>query len=452
MDATWLGVGALLTRGVAVAALAIGGGGCDGDGGLGVGQRTDAMLADADADAPDTDAPRADVSLADATAEDVSADASPPAECAGEAITETAAGHTWTLRTFDPRCADPLITNCTLDGACLKEQKDNLVIVPAQVTRPELWVHLPGTGGKPTNAKNILRAAAFAGYRALGLAYLNEVTVSDRCTDPATGADYDEACPEETRLEIIYGADTSPRIAVGRHDGLVSRLEHALAWMDAQEPTRGWDAYLDADGHPRWDRIGLSGFSQGGGHVGLIARDKRLARAVFLSVAGDSTKILTGACAADGSCAGGGRCCDVSGEPQCDSPPASGGQCVDAGLAPWVESGRGGAGAAASRATPAARLYGLVNVSEPAWVQTPLVFNAWGLNAWGGFISADPSDGAPPFSGTHQLSSALPPCGSGSAHQSMGADAIEPKIGGCGGVKPAMFDAWVYMMTHEQPE
>lgn len=102
---------------------------------------------------------------------------------------------------------------------------------------------------------------AFAGYRALGLAYMNEQKVSDLCTDPQTGLDYDATCTETARLELIYGEDTSSRIAIGPHDSLVSRLEHALAWMDAQDPGGGWDAYLDADGHPRWDRIGLSGFS-----------------------------------------------------------------------------------------------------------------------------------------------------------------------------------------------
>ncbi|MCB9733624.1 MAG: hypothetical protein H6745_13575 [Deltaproteobacteria bacterium] len=440
--------------------------GCGDDGGSGGGADTlDTSLADtAVADTAVADTAVADTAVADTAVADTEvadtrdvfvADTTPPteAECSPTAQPETLAGKSWTLRAFDPRCADPTITNCTLDGVCLKEQKDNLVVVPDAITRPELWIHLGGSGGKPTNAKNILRAAAYSGYRALGLAYMNEPSVADRCNDPVTGVDYDVTCSEKTRLEVITGEDVSPWLEIGASDGLISRLEHALAWLDDRDPSGGWDAYRDGEGHVRWDRIAMSGFSQGGGNVGLISRDHPLRRAFFLSKGAGSVKTLAGDCASDGSCADDGAlCCDLSGDPECDEPPASGGKCVHFELAPWVHTGAGGEGTAADRATPAARLYGLVNVNETAWTYSPDVFAAWGMDAWGDFISADPGGEGPPFSGTHQLSSALEPCNGGSFHQSMGADAIQPKIGGCDGQKPAMWDAWLYMMSHEEAE
>ena len=61
----------------------------------------------------------------------------------------------------------------------------------------------------------------------------------------------------------------------------------ALALIDVEQPAVGWSDYLDG-GKPRWDRITLSGHSNGTNMAALIARDHDVGR--VLMFAGPSDK------------------------------------------------------------------------------------------------------------------------------------------------------------------
>jgi hypothetical protein len=87
-----------------------------------------------------------------------------------------------------------------------------------------------------------------------------------------------------------------------------------LAHLDAAQSSYGWDAYLAGD-VPRWERIIVSGHSQGAGHAAFISTQRRVARVVMF---------------------GGG-------------PDRSAGQ-----LASWVAPG----------ATPGSRYFGFVHVDD----------------------------------------------------------------------------------------
>ena len=52
-------------------------------------------------------------------------------------------------------------------------------------------------------------------------------------------------------------------------ESIVARLVAALRALDRQAPREGWGAYLDGD-QPRWDRILVSGLSQGAGMAAFI--------------------------------------------------------------------------------------------------------------------------------------------------------------------------------------
>ena len=60
----------------------------------------------------------------------------------------------------------------------------------------------------------------------------------------------------------------------------LSLLIALLAWFAREHPDEGWGRYLVA-GTLVWERIAFAGHSQGGSHVGRIARDHVVDRAIL---------------------------------------------------------------------------------------------------------------------------------------------------------------------------
>ncbi|MFT7582925.1 MAG: hypothetical protein ACI9MR_004611 [Myxococcota bacterium] len=348
---------------------------------------------------------------------------------------ETVGPLDFTLHDIVPSCVD-----ARTDGL---PDKPHLVLVPAVAATNGLWVHLPGSGGTPPNTMNILSAALGEGYTPIGLAYVNEPGVGTSCTgQPAE-------CDEAVRVERMWGPDVSSETDVDVPDSIVFRLRRLIEYLHAQQPAAGWDAYLTAD-ELDWSRISMSGFSQGGGMVGMISRDRALRRAMHLSSAADATTNVDddpATCDDANPCAE-GVCCDLTAGTCNGSAPAGAGRCITTTPAQWASSGADtdgdhfGDGDVTTRKTPASRHFMLVHRDEPAYTNTSTVMGLWGVTAFGAFTDAD--NGVPPYGGTHLLTSGLAPNGSCSAHQSMGNDFCQPKL--ANGL-PAMLKAWRYMMS-----
>ena len=173
----------------------------------------------------------------------------------------------------------PAITDPTIDDPV---GGDHLIYVNAAIPpRDEILVHFPGTFGTPAGNAVFLQAVANQGMRAIGLQYVNDSPINSACVahwrnNPSADPD----CQENLRLERIYGVDASPLDDVSPANSLVNRLTKLLEYLDAQQPELAWGDYLDA-GAPRWDRIVVSGHSQGSGMAALIARDKAVARVLM---------------------------------------------------------------------------------------------------------------------------------------------------------------------------
>ncbi|MFT5432875.1 MAG: hypothetical protein ACI9OJ_003579 [Myxococcota bacterium] len=350
---------------------------------------------------------------------------------------ETAGSLDYTLHHIVPACVDARTNGLAA--------KPHLVLVPAGGATNGLWVHLPGSGGSPPNTMNILRAAVTEGYTAIGLAYINEPSVGTRCKGQPAG------CDEEVRVERLWGSDVSSVADVDVPDSIAFRLRRLMEYLHAQQPVLGWDGYLTAE-EVDWSKLSLSGFSQGGGMVGLLSRDRALRRAMHLSSVSDSINNMdddpaTMATCDDATPCVQGLCCDPA-DDTCTGPVSAGaGRCITITPALWATKGADtdgdhfGDGDVTTRKTPAVRHFVLVHRDEIAYINTQTVMELWGVTAFGGFTDAD--NGAPPYGGTHLLTSGLAPNGTCSTHQSTGNDFCQPKLPG--GL-PAMFKAWRYMM------
>jgi hypothetical protein len=175
-----------------------------------------------------------------------------------------------------------LLAGCTLrvappatDARITRFVDDHIVVWNPTAARPDvLFVHFPGSFGVPDNSEFVLREVAASGTPAIGLRYPNDWTVQSLCRQH--GVD----CPGAVRDEIVNGVDRSPLVSIDRANSITNRLAKLLAYLDAAQPKYGWDAYLDG-GAPRWERIIVSGHSQGAGHAAFISTQHRVARVVM---------------------------------------------------------------------------------------------------------------------------------------------------------------------------
>jgi hypothetical protein len=151
---------------------------------------------------------------------------------------------------------------------------------PSATPRGRLLVFLPGTQGRPTRYTAILRAAAARGLHAVGINYPNQTAMVALCQF-STHPD----CYWAARNVVVFGGGTpvSGQSPVSSADAIVNRVARLLATLAARHPSEGWGQYLLGNGTVDWSKVVLAGHSQGGGHVGVLAKTVSLNRAVYFS-------------------------------------------------------------------------------------------------------------------------------------------------------------------------
>lgn len=261
---------------------------------------------------------------------------------------------------------------------------------PTATARGKLFVFLPGTGAVPTMQQLVLGTAATRGYHAVGLAYPNPTAVGVLCAD-----DVDPDCFWDVRREVITGLNTSLRIQVTSANAIVNRLGKLLQYLQAQFPTEGWGQYL-VNGTVDWSRVTLAGHSQGGGHVGVLAKLVALDRAVYFSSPADWRQVA--------------------------NAPAT-----------WLSR---------PNVTLASRQYAFIHEQDQLVPVAQALANwrALGLEALGAVTTIDGATA--PFGNSHQLTTRSVPLLAGSYHGATVVDAATPRT--TSGA-PALEPVWIYL-------
>jgi hypothetical protein len=274
----------------------------------------------------------------------------------------------------EPRVEEIRVSPATTNAAITSFTADHYVYVPLDAPErgTRIMLLLPGTGGAPSNARDIAQIAARQGYRAIGLMYVDDRAVVNECV-----ADADLDCMAHMREEIITGNAVSPHVDVDAANSIDGRLASLLTWLAAQRPSEHWEQFLMPDGSPKWDAIAVGGLSQGGGHAAYIARLRVVPRVVMFGA------------------------------------PADG---YDGAPAPWMQIG----------ATPAERYYGFHHQRDP-FTSIDANWIALGLPSFGAAVdvTASTSD----FRGSHMFTTdLLPATGTyAHAHPSVFGDAVTPR-------------------------
>ena len=163
-------------------------------------------------------------------------------------------------------------------------------------------VFLPGSSMSPRSHDLVLKTAAYAGYRTIGLSYDSTHNVDSMCTifglHRWCGVN---DCYAPKRDEIILGADFSGDLHVEPADSILERLFTLLAALYTDDISdgvndHGWDAYftpVNAVPVPIrvdnivWDSVVIAGFSQGAGHAARISKEYRVHGTIMIDGPGD---------------------------------------------------------------------------------------------------------------------------------------------------------------------
>lgn len=154
--------------------------------------------------------------------------------------------------------------------------RQHRVYRPSGTPRAQLVMHLPGHDNEPGNQTMLLKTAAFAGYRAIGLVWTNATLAADDCSGAGSNAAFND-CLESTRDERGFGTGS---------ESVQNELADLLAALDADHPTDGWGGFL-VGGVPDWSNIILDGYSEGGNQTAYMAKQVAYYNVILISGGGN---------------------------------------------------------------------------------------------------------------------------------------------------------------------
>jgi predicted esterase len=168
-----------------------------------------------------------------------------------------------------PSDADPAIT---------RFNEPNVIVFDEETSADSpLVIFMPGTDGKPGNAAHLLRVVAAQGYRVIGLEYNDDPAVVQICPKSPV-----PSCSGDFRQRRIFGGEGRSPVENTQAETIENRLVKLLEYLQDHDSSRHWDGYL-LNGEPNWNRIIVSGLSQGAGMAAYIAKRKLVARVVLFS-------------------------------------------------------------------------------------------------------------------------------------------------------------------------
>lgn len=300
-----------------------------------------------------------------------------------------------------PSLTDPQITTTNYN-------QPHVVVLATNVPPlGKLLLHLPGTDSNPEGAQEWLYTAAALGYHAIGLKYQNEPGMATVCSFNTNLNCYEDLANETVTGQFYPDGMVDAPKQVRRADSIENRVQKLLGGLVALAPAaENWGQFLDATGGVRWSQIAVSGHSQGGSCALFLAKNRSVDRAVLFAT---MDWILA---------------------PTNRQPP-------------WFAN---------PGVTPAEHIYGFSHHKDNLdtngfWQQEPIWADI-GLAAFGPITFVESN--APPFAGTHQLTSNVRPGatndnGTLKYHNSVITDEAAPRLPGG---QNAWLPVWSYMLTN----
>ena len=258
--------------------------------------------------------------------------------------------------------------------------------------RPQLFLYLGGSFGKPGQQKIFLKEVINSGYLVINLNYPNSWTIANLCQNSNN-----LNCHYHKRQAVIYGQKKGRKIIVTPANSLENRLQKLLLFLAENVSQIPWFNYLN-NNKIKWESIIIAGHSQGGGHAALIATENLVSRVIMLASPADYNQ-------------------------------------HHHQMASWLS---------ADKLTPSDRFYGFVHLRDPAYRKIIQAWQLLGLGKYGELTNIDQTSISELYS--HQLVSRQLPATPEKFHGSVINDSHTPKslLG-----EPLYQNIWRYLCTND---
>lgn len=168
---------------------------------------------------------------------------------------------------------------------------DQYALRPTANARGQLLLFFNGSGGSPRAGTGTASESWYGVARAQGLhvfapSYVSGSAIGMLCAG-------NDACFEPSRASILVGdalaGSAAPLADLTTDEGAFERIAAALMTLADSDAEGRWGDFLDRSKLPdaeaaiRWDRVMVSGHSQGGGHAALIGKRQSVARVIMLA-------------------------------------------------------------------------------------------------------------------------------------------------------------------------
>lgn len=148
----------------------------------------------------------------------------------------------------------------------------------SQDTMNSMVLFIPGTWRYPGNYKFMMEQFARLGYHVIGLSYIYLPAINPICKTTN-----DVNCHYNARMETIDGVDRHPSVSVDVPNSILNRLDKLLQYLVANKPGQGWEQFYSG-GVIQWNKIIVTGHSQGASLSGILGKEFPVKRVVMFSV------------------------------------------------------------------------------------------------------------------------------------------------------------------------
>ena len=193
-------------------------------------------------------------------------------------------------RTYHPIGGDLAMCNVTSDppgkytceARLVARNAESILLEPAPSSSTRaLVVFLPGTGATPAKYSRLLRAAQTAGNYVIGLTYLSQ-PVAVSAFNTWCGSDIEPrseaACNARSHASMVFGTGDGP---AGLWD--VPASSSVTKFLKMKLESVDWGHHFLDRGDLKWERIVVSGHSQGAGHAAYLSSTRPVLGAALLS-------------------------------------------------------------------------------------------------------------------------------------------------------------------------
>jgi hypothetical protein len=169
----------------------------------------------------------------------------------------------------------------TTDQSIVPSEEFHYAYVDNRVeSKEKLVVFLSGTDSYPQHYQLFSQTAASLGYHVVNLNYPNGVGVI-KCFDDA-----DENCFQKFHEEVIFGNPVSDFVEVDSTNSIYGRTLKLLQYLTQEFPEQGWGQFHES-GILKYEKLVMSGHSQGGGHAAYFAYRFPIDRLIMFAAPND---------------------------------------------------------------------------------------------------------------------------------------------------------------------